>query len=75
MPDFVVKARKTSPEVITTVTALTREDAVLQVVQAAAEGEEIEVFDAKELPAGATGGAGATGPTGTTGASGPTGTR
>jgi hypothetical protein len=68
---FVVKSRKTLPIVLTTVTATSREEAIAQLVKTAAEGEEIEVMDAKEDISGTAGGP--TGATGVTGASGPTG--
>lgn len=49
MPDFIVRSRKTMPIVDETITATSRETAIHQVVQTAAEGEEIEVLDAKEV--------------------------
>lgn len=60
MPDFIVRSRKTTPITDATVSANSREDAIAQVVATAAEGEEIEVMDAKEVvpaaePVGGTG--------------------
>lgn len=60
MASFVVKARKKGPVTIVTVDAESRDDAIAKTVATAAEGEEIEVMDAKEAdgaspPTGATG--------------------
>jgi hypothetical protein len=74
MPSYIVRFRVTHPSEDVTVEAASRDAAIAQVVADADEGDEIEVFDAKELEAGATG---ATGPTGTSSrartAAGPTG--
>lgn len=43
MPTFYVRYRKTNAETTATVTATTREDAILQVVATAAAGEEVKV--------------------------------
>jgi hypothetical protein len=48
MPNYTVKSRKTGPVVLTVVSALSREEAISQVVQTAAPGEEVEIMDAKE---------------------------
>jgi hypothetical protein len=48
MPTYTVKSRKTGPIEFTTVDAATREQAIAQTVAAAAEGESVEVMDAKE---------------------------
>jgi len=64
MPSFYITARKISPLTPLTVDAETREAAVQQVVDSAAEGEAVEVTNVKELPPGTSGGA-----TGATGAS------
>jgi hypothetical protein len=48
MPTYTVKSRKTGPIEISTVDAATREQAIAQTVATAAEGESIEVMDAKE---------------------------
>lgn len=58
MTSFVVKARKKGPITVVNVEAENREDAIGKTIATAAEGEEIEIFDAKEAdapPAGATG--------------------
>jgi hypothetical protein len=75
MPTFLLKVRKTLADEIVSVDAPTREEAILQVVKSAGEGESVEVSDSEELPAGTTGPSGTTGTTGATGASGPTGLR
>jgi hypothetical protein len=77
MADFYVKSRKTSAIVQSIVTASTRENAIAATIAAATGGEEVEVLQVTELPAGMTGippgPTGTTGPSGTTGGSGPTG--
>jgi hypothetical protein len=78
MPTFLLKVRKTLADAIVSVDASTREEAILQIVKSAGEGEFVEVSDSEELPTGTTGPSGTTGVTGVTGAtsaSGPTGTR
>lgn len=49
MPSFYVTARKTSPLTPVTVEAKSREGAIQQVIDTAAEGEEIEVTSAVEM--------------------------
>jgi hypothetical protein len=61
---FVVKSRTTGAVTESIVSAPTREDAITQVVQAVAPGEEIEVMNVQEALAG-TAPTGGTGPTGT----------
>jgi hypothetical protein len=68
MPDFIVRSRKTSPITDATVNATSRERAIQQTLDTAAEGESIEVMNVQELPS--TGPTGTTGTTGTTGATG-----
>ena len=65
MPDFIVRSRKTGATTDSTVTAESREEAIVQAVKSAAEGESIEVMDVKELPAAEAGPTGATGTSGT----------
>jgi collagen type VII alpha len=69
---FVVKSRTKGAHTESIVEATTREDAITQVVQAAAPGEEVDVMNVQEVLAGAgpTGTTGVTGTTGSTGASG-----
>ena len=69
MASFAVKSRVKGAITLATVEAETREDAVMQTTAAAAEGEEVEVMDVKELPGGTSGGA--TGATGTARVAGP----
>ena len=59
MPQYNVTARKTSPITPVVVDAETRELAIIQIVETAAEGEQIEVLQCIERPADAppTGGA------------------
>jgi hypothetical protein len=49
MPSFYVRTRKTTPLEIVTVDAENREKAIRQVVEAAAEGEEVEVLAVQEF--------------------------
>lgn len=53
MPDYLVKSRKTSAITEETVTADSREQAIAQAVQAAGEGESIEVMHVEEVVAAA----------------------
>jgi hypothetical protein len=72
---FVVKSRTKGAHTESIVEAATREDAIAQVVQAVAPGEEVDVMNVQEVLAGApTGPTGTTGTTGTTGSTGASGT-
>jgi hypothetical protein len=65
MPTFYVTGRKIPPPTTVSVDAATREEAISQVVQSAAPGEEFEVTSAtteqpeEAPPGGATGATGA----------------
>jgi hypothetical protein len=74
MPTFLLKVRKILPVEAVSVDAPTRDKAIYQVVQAAADNNEtVEVMGSEELPpTGPTGTVGAAGVTGTTGSYGPT---
>jgi hypothetical protein len=48
MATFTVKSRTTKPVEITTVEAANRDEAIAKTVAAAAEGDSVEVMDAKE---------------------------
>jgi hypothetical protein len=67
MPQFEITARKTSPITPVTVEAENRELAIIQVVEAVAEGETVEVLQCTEVLADP--GAPPPGTTGTTGTS------
>jgi hypothetical protein len=73
MPTFLLKVRKTLADEIVSVDAPTREEAIVQIVHAAGEGESVEVLDSEELPAGPTGMTGVSGTSGTSGTSGASG--
>jgi len=64
MPQFNITARKTSPITPVVVEAENRELAIIQVVEAVAEGETVEVLQCVEVPADAPPTGGATGATG-----------
>jgi hypothetical protein len=49
MPSYYITARKTSPITPVTVEALTREQAIQQVLDTRGEGEEIEILQTQEL--------------------------
>lgn len=72
MPTFYLKSRKTMPFEYTTVNAISREEAIAQVIHSAGEGESIEVLDSEDITS-SVGPSGTTGTTGTTGGTGPTG--
>ena len=60
MPSFEIKSRIKHAPGTQTIDALHREDAIAQVVAAAAaDGDEVEVFNAVEVSGGATGTTGA----------------
>lgn len=63
MATFHVKSRVTHPAETTTVEAETREEAIQKTLDAAEEGDEVEVMDVKPDPTAA----GAGSPTGATG--------
>lgn len=69
MPDYIIRSRKTGATTDSTVTAESREQAILQVAQSGGPGEEVEVMQVKEVP-GTFAGPGTTGTTGGTGATG-----
>jgi hypothetical protein len=50
MADYIVRTRKTSPWTEETVDANSREQAIQKVVEAAEEGEEVEVSTVVEAP-------------------------
>lgn len=62
MPSYNITARKTSPITPVTLTAVSREEAIQQVIKTAAPGEEIEVLQVLEVPGSGAGATGATGP-------------
>jgi hypothetical protein len=73
MTDFVAKIRVTHPDEIVEVSAMTREEAISQLVQEhTAAGDKVEVMTVveKETVVGPTGTTGTTGTSGTTGGTG-----
>jgi hypothetical protein len=49
MPTYEVKSRTTGPDTITTVEADTREQAIQMTLDAAAEGDSVEVMQVTEM--------------------------